>query len=68
MLLEQGYAVGVYCSDVSGAFDKVSKERPHAKLDTLGLHEDALGFLKSWSEDRLSLVVLVARPRCPALW
>ena len=58
LLMEQGLAVAVYCSDVSGAFDRVSKERLGAKLDTLGLHEDALGFLKSWLDDRLSQVVL----------
>ena len=58
LLLELGFAVGVYCSDVSGAFDRVSRERLCAKLDTLGLHPDVLGFLKSWLEDRLSQVVL----------
>ena len=58
LFLEQGYAVGVYCSDVSGAFDRVSRERLCAKLDTLGLHPDALGFLKSWLDDRMSQVVL----------
>ncbi len=58
LLLEQGYAVGVYCSDVGGAFDRVSCERLGLKLDNLGLHPDALGFLKSWLEDRLSQVVL----------
>ena len=35
LLLEQGYAVGVYCSDVGGAFDRVSCERLGLKLDNL---------------------------------
>ena len=58
LLLEQGFAVGVYCSDVSGAFDRVWRERLGEKLDRLGLHDDAKGFLLSWLEDRQSQVVL----------
>ncbi len=56
--LEQGLAIGLYCSDVSGAFDRVSNARLGDKLDHLGLHAEALGFLKSWLEDRGSQVVL----------
>ena len=58
LLLELGFLVGVYCSDVSGAFDRVSRDRLLDKLVTLGLHEDVLGFLASWLEDRSSRVVL----------
>ena len=58
LLLEQGFLVGVYCSDVSGAFDRVSCERLCSKLRTLGLHPDVVGFLASWLEDRASQVVL----------
>ena len=58
LLMERGLAVAVYCSDVSGAFDRVSQERLGDKLETLGLHADALGFLKSWLDDRRSKVVL----------
>ncbi len=58
LLLEQGFAVGVYCSDVSGAFDRVSRERLCLKLQKTGLHPDAVGFLESWLEDRSSQVVL----------
>ncbi len=58
LLLELGFLVGVYCSDVSGAFDRVSKDRLCAKLRTLGLHHDVLGFLESWLEERVSMVVL----------
>ena len=49
--------VGVYCADVSGAFDKVSMERLCQKLARLGLHEDVYGFLCSWLQDRNSRVV-----------
>ncbi len=58
LLLELGFLVGVYCSDVSGAFDRVERDRLCAKLESLGLHNDVLGFLKSWLEERVSMVVL----------
>ena len=58
LLLELGYLVGVYCSDVQGAFDRVSAERLSEKLGRLGLHDDVLGFLCSWLEARTSEVVL----------
>ncbi len=61
LLLEQKFLVGVYCSDVSGAFDRVSRDRLCAKLRTLGLHRDVLGFLSSWLEERASTVVLGGR-------
>ena len=38
LLIDQGLMVGVYCSDVSGAFDRVSKERLCAKLHASGVH------------------------------
>ncbi len=56
--LEKGEMVAVYCSDVSGAFDRVSHERLGNKLRLLGLHPDLLAFLQSWLEDRVSEVVV----------
>ena len=58
LLMEQGLAVGVFCSDVSGAFDRVSRIRLCDKLEATGLHPDAVGFLASWLEDRIFQVVL----------
>ena len=58
LLLEQGMAVGVFCSDVSGAFDRVSRERLLQKIELTGLHADLAGFLASWLSDRASQVVL----------
>jgi hypothetical protein len=58
LLMERGFAVNLYCSDVSGAFDRVERARLCDKLRTLGLHPDVLGFLESWLEDRESQVVL----------
>ena len=58
LLLEQGMAVGVFCSDVSGAFDRVSRERLLKKIALTGLHTNLAGFLASWLSDRASQVVL----------
>ena len=57
-LLERGLLVGVYCSDVAGAFDRVSCDRLCAKLQASGLHPKVVSFLASWLEDRVSSVVV----------
>ena len=54
----QGYLVGVYCSDVAGAFDRVDRERLGQKLRVSGLHPKVTDFLMSWSEDRVNTVVI----------
>ena len=56
--MERGFLVGLYCSDVSGAFDRVEKDRLGQKLRATGLHPLAVAFLESWLEDRLSRVVV----------
>lgn len=58
LLFEQGHSVGLYCSDVSAAFDRVSMHRMHAKLDASGLPPNVIAFLKSWLEDRVSNVIV----------
>ena len=50
--------VGVYCSDVSGAFDRVSAARLLDKLSALGLHRDLFGTVQSWLRDRQAFVVV----------
>ncbi len=56
--LEQGFALGLYCSDVVGAFDRVPRSRLSAKLRRTGLHPDIVGFLESWLEDRKSQTIV----------
>ena len=56
--MERGFLVGLYCSDVSGAFDRVEKDRLGHKLRATGLHPLAVAFLESWLEDRLSRAVV----------
>jgi len=58
LALERGEMVGLYCSDVSGAFDRVSHERLGDKLRRQGLHPGLLNFLQSWLEDRIAEVVV----------
>ncbi len=56
--LERGNLVALYCSDVSGAFDRVWESRLVSKLERSGLHPRILALLKSWLEPRQSVVVL----------
>ena len=56
--LGSGRKVGVYCSDVSGAFDRVCMARLAAKLKKKGLHPRIVAVLCSWLEARLAKVVV----------
>ncbi len=58
LLLEDGHTVGLYCRDVSGAFDRVDRERMPLKLRSSGLPQCAVAFPESWLEDRVSCVVV----------
>ncbi len=56
--LNLGNKVAIYCSDVSGAFDRVSTSILLRKLAACGLHGDILGVLRSWLRDRPAFVVV----------
>ena len=56
--LEEGRAIGLYCSDVSGAFDRVDRERLGLKLHACGLPRQAIAFLESSLEDKLANVII----------
>lgn len=58
LALEKGHVVFLYCSDVSGAFDKVEAERMVAKLASLNLHPDVFAVLRSWLEPKPSSAVV----------
>ena len=47
-----GKRVAVYCSDVSGAFDRVSAPKLLAKLSSAGVHPDLLKVLAAWLQER----------------
>ena len=58
LLFEEGRSIGLYCSDVSGAFDRVAKDRICDKIRVSGLPPKVVKFLESWLEDRVSNVVV----------
>ena len=53
-----GRKVAVYCSDVSGAFDRVCMERLVAKLKKKGLHPKVVAVLASWLQERCAQIVV----------
>jgi len=56
--LAAGQKIAVYCSDVSGAFDRVCMERLVAKLRQKGLHPKVVAVLASWLRQRLANIVV----------
>ena len=48
----------LYCSDVSGAFDRVKRERLIAKLQAKGMPEVLVGLFDAWLQDREARVVV----------
>ena len=46
-LLRTGHKIALYCSDVSGAFDRLSTERLLAKLQYSGVHSKIMEVLQS---------------------
>ena len=56
--VNEGCKIGVYCSDVSGAFDKVDSELLLRKLSSLGLCASLLVVIRSWLRDRVGFVIV----------
>ena len=54
----RGQRVAVYCSDVSGAFDKVQKARLIMKLQASGIGQGIRRVIESWLGDREAHVVV----------
>ena len=54
----RGLKLGIYCSDVSGAFDRVSSHRLLDKLRHKGLHGKFVLLIQSWLHDRNAVVVV----------
>ena len=64
--LGEGCRIGLYCSDVSGAFDRVPSQRLMAKLRSKGVHKLLLDVLDSWLRDRSAVVVVDGALSAPA--
>ena len=47
LLMDPGHAVGLYCSDVLGAFDRVERDRLCLKLRATGLDPCVITLLES---------------------
>ena len=56
--LHAGRKIGVYLSDISGAFDRVESSLLLKKLEAAGLNENLLAFLASYLAPRGSTVVV----------
>jgi hypothetical protein len=56
--LAAGKRVAVYCSDVSGAFDRVDAERLVDKLEAKKLHPKLIAVITSWLRQRTSNVLV----------
>ena len=48
----------VYCSDVSGAFDRVATPRLVQKLRASGMHESLVAMFSSWLQQRAAFLVV----------
>ena len=53
-----GNKIGIFLSDISGAFDRVSSELLLRKLEAAGVQDDMLRFLESYLEARVSQVLV----------
>ena len=58
LALHRGEKVGVYLSDISGAFDRVSQTLLLEKLQAAGVSEDMLRFIGSYLQSRRSTVIV----------
>ena len=56
--LNEGCKVGVYCSDVSGAFDRVDADLLLRKLASFGFNAVLLRVIRSWLRERAGFVIV----------
>ena len=54
--------IGVYCSDVSGAFDKVKARRLVQKLNAKEVSGNVLRVMESWLQQREVFVIVGKKP------
>ena len=56
--LHNGHQIALYCSDVSGAFDRVKATKLVEKLQKKGVTGDILNVIQSWLGEREAKVVV----------
>ena len=59
--------VALYCSDVSGAFDRVNSEKLIAKLKSKGVSPNMINVFISWLGERTAFVVVDGCKSTPAV-
>lgn len=64
MAIEHGQLVALYCSDVSGAFDRVCASRLVQEPASQRLHPRIRAMLSSWLEPRQSQVLVEGSKSC----
>ena len=59
--------IGIYCSDVSGAFDRVDGVRLLTKLKAMGLPAQIMNMVKKWLRERKARVIVggASSGECP---
>ena len=62
-----GKRIGLYCSDVSGAFDRVSSDHLLQQLKARGISKTVLAVLSSWLGDRSAVVVVDGAKSSPSI-
>ena len=63
--LNAGLKTCLYCSDVAGAFDRVSAERLMQKLSSLNLNRQLLSVIRSWLRGRQGFVIVSGQQSSP---
>ena len=56
--LNDGFKIGIYCSDVSGAFDRVDADILIKKLESFGLNKKLVSVIRSWLRQRKGFVIV----------
>ena len=59
--------VALYCSDVSGAFDRLCRKRLLKKLHNSGLHPQLLKVFEAWLTERIVYVVVCGEKPSPVM-
>ena len=52
------FKFNIYCSDVSGAFDRVSRSRIDAKLQANGISDKFIAIFDAWLQEREARVIV----------
>ena len=61
----RGKKIALYCSDVFGAFDRVSSRQLLDKIRSFGLHSDLVSTLESWLRNRPAFVIVAGASSPP---